>query len=72
MEASKVNSKTVSNNIKKENPDITYSDEPEYYENFNEVAIHSKIKVEDKKKEKEEQERYRINLQHYLYSSNKD
>lgn len=73
MQNNKVISKTITINIKKENLDInTYSDEPEYYENFNEVAINSKIKLEDKKKDQEEKERYYKNLAHSLYSTNKD
>jgi len=61
-------------NIKKQDPDInsTYSDEPEYYENFNEVAINTKVKLNDGKKDREELERYYKNLHHHYYSTNKD
>ena len=52
--------------------DITYSDEPEYYESMNEVAIHAKLPGDDKKNKKEELERYLKNLYRYLHGNNKD
>jgi hypothetical protein len=59
-------------NIKKVSNDITFSDEPEYYESMNEIAIFSKMTEDDKKKKQEDLERYYKNLYRYLHGNNKD
>ena len=52
--------------------EITYSDEPEYYESMNEIAIYAKLPDDEKKKKEEDLERYKKNLYRYLHGNNKD